>query len=254
MILRIGGNTCSKPYIVVRARPLGMRTVLPHDHGSLTWNTSLLAVPLCTVCANAGVLYRAAVCMNLDDTSPVERTAVESTARGWAHRRYLNAMASGTEGREKEFRYITCRWLRFAGRLQEPARASTPHQAELDGYCRYMTEERGLAQATITTARSELPKFLKYSAGKALKQMRLADAEIFLAHLGEQGWTRHGIKSMAHIIRGFFKYGETQRWTKPGCLFSADVLQSMRQSSQPGRCSCSRRSVMPAHPTGLRPV
>ena len=76
--------------------------------------------------ANAGVLYRAAVCMNLDDTSPVERTAVESAARDWAHRRYFNAMASGPEGTEKEFRYVTCRWLRFAGRLQEPARPPTP--------------------------------------------------------------------------------------------------------------------------------
>jgi hypothetical protein len=44
----------------------------------------------------------------------------------------FNAMASGPEGTEKEFRYITCRWLRFAGRLQEPARPPTPHQAELD--------------------------------------------------------------------------------------------------------------------------
>ena len=166
--------------------------------------------------ANAGVLYRAAVCMNLDDASPVERTAVESAARDWAHRRYFNAMTSGPEGTEKEFRYITCRWLRFAGRLQEPARPPTPHRAELDAYCRYMTEERGLAQATVTTVRSELAKFLKYTAGKTLKQMRLADVEIFLAHLGEEGWTRHGINSMAHIIRGFFKYGEVQRWTKPG--------------------------------------
>jgi hypothetical protein len=35
MILRIGGSTCSKPYIVVRARPLGMITALLHGHGSL---------------------------------------------------------------------------------------------------------------------------------------------------------------------------------------------------------------------------
>ena len=46
-------------------------------------------------------------------------------------------------------------------------------------------------------------------------QMGLADVESFLAHLGEQGWTRHGINGVAHIIRGFFKYGEVQRWTKP---------------------------------------
>jgi site-specific recombinase XerD len=94
-------------------------------------------------------------------------------------------MAPGPEGTGKEFCFITCRWLRFAGRLQEPARPPTPHQAELGAYCRYMTEERGLAQATVTTAQSQLPKFLKYTVGKTLKQMRLADVEIYLAHLGK---------------------------------------------------------------------
>jgi integrase/recombinase XerD len=169
-----------------------------------------------TLRATAGVIFRSAVYMNLDESSPVERAAVEEAASAWAHRHYQNTMAKGPEQTEREFRLVTCCWLRFAGRLQEPARPSTPHQAELDAYCRYMAEERGLAQATVTTARSELPKFLRYTTGKTLKQMRLADVEIFLAHLGEEGWTRHGINSMAHIIRGFFKYCETQRWTKAG--------------------------------------
>jgi integrase/recombinase XerD len=96
--------------------------------------------------ANAGVIYRSAVCMNLDDTSPVERTAVEEAAKAWANRRYRNTMAEGPEQTETEFRLVTCCWLRFAGRLQDPGRPTTPHQAELDAYCRYMTEERGLAK------------------------------------------------------------------------------------------------------------
>lgn len=91
--------------------------------------------------ANAGVLYRAAFCMNLDDRSLVERSAVEKAATEWAHRKFPNAMASCPEPTKKEFRYITCRWLRFAGRLQEPARAPTPHHAELDAYC-YATPRR----------------------------------------------------------------------------------------------------------------
>ena len=84
-------------------------------------------------------------------------------------------MAKGPEQTEREFRLVTCCWLRFTGRLQESSHPPTPHQAELDAYCRYMTEERGLAQATVTTARSELPMLLKYMAGKTLKQMRLVD-------------------------------------------------------------------------------
>ncbi|MDQ2775042.1 MAG: site-specific integrase [Acidobacteriota bacterium] len=169
-----------------------------------------------TLRANAGVIYRSAVYLNLDDSSPVARAAVEEAARAWAHRRYLNLMAKGPEQTEKEFRLVTCCWLRFAGRLQESSRPPTPHQAKLDAYYRYMTEERGLAESTVKTAGSQLPKFLKYTTGKTLKQMRLADVELFLAHLGERGWTRHGINAMAYVLRSFFKYAETQRWTKPG--------------------------------------
>jgi hypothetical protein len=68
--------------------------------------------------ATAGVIYRAAVCMNLDDTSPVERVAVEEAAKVWAHRAYLNTMAKGPEGTEREFRLVTCCWLRFTRRLR----------------------------------------------------------------------------------------------------------------------------------------
>lgn len=46
--------------------------------------------------ANAGVIYRSAVYMNLDESSPVERAAVEEAARAWAHRHYRNTMAKVT--------------------------------------------------------------------------------------------------------------------------------------------------------------
>jgi hypothetical protein len=86
--------------------------------------------------ANAGVIYRSAAYMNLDEGSPVERAAVEEAAKAWAHRHYRNTMAKGPEQTEREFRMVTCCWLRFAGRLQEPVLPPTPHQAELDAYCR----------------------------------------------------------------------------------------------------------------------
>ena len=46
---------------------------------------------------NAGVMYRAAVFMGLDDSSPVERTAIEKAAKDWANRQYPNAMSIGPE-------------------------------------------------------------------------------------------------------------------------------------------------------------
>jgi hypothetical protein len=80
---------------------------------------------------------------------------------------------------------------------------------------RYMTEERGQAQATVPTARGEGPRVLQHTAGKTLKRMRLANVETLVAHFSRQGWTRHRINSMAHIVRGFFKCGEAQKWPFP---------------------------------------
>ncbi|HEY2472514.1 MAG TPA: hypothetical protein VGI45_32315 [Terracidiphilus sp.] len=58
--------------------------------------------------ANAGGIYRSAVYMNLDDSTPVERAAVEKAAKAWAHRPYRNTMAKGPEQTEREFRLVTC--------------------------------------------------------------------------------------------------------------------------------------------------
>jgi hypothetical protein len=58
-----------------------------------------------TLRATAGVIFRSAVCMNLDDTSPIERTAVEEAAKAWANRRYRNATAKGAEQTERQSQF-----------------------------------------------------------------------------------------------------------------------------------------------------
>ena len=166
--------------------------------------------------ANAGVIYRSAVCMNLDDTSPVERLAVEKAAKEWANRSYRNAMSFGPDQTEKEFRLVTCRWLSYVGRLRESDVQPIPHHSRVEDYCRFMVEERGLARATVLTSRWHLAKFFRYFGERPLKQLRSSDVDQFLASLGAKGWTRAGICGIAHSIRGFFKYSETQKWTRPG--------------------------------------
>jgi hypothetical protein len=110
--------------------------------------------------ANAGVLYLAAVCMNLDEATSVERTAIDRGERDWARLRHLNAMASGPEGTEKEFQYIVCHWLRFSGRSQEPVRPPTPRHAELDAN-RARSDPAGwrgiYGKADFREVRSQLP-------------------------------------------------------------------------------------------------
>jgi integrase/recombinase XerD len=169
-----------------------------------------------TIRAAAGVIYRATIMMQLDESGPVERRDVERAAKQWAHRWYRNASSRGPEQTDKEFRQTTCNWLRFAGRLRESDRLPDPHQQEIDALCRYMDSERGLSPATIATQRHHLKQFFKYARKKQLSKLTLVDVERFFVFLGKQGWTRAGIRGIAHYLRRFFRYGEQRGWTKRG--------------------------------------
>jgi len=136
--------------------------------------------------------------MRLDSSSQVERSDLEQAAKDWATRPFGNGNQIGPERVVKRFRLIVCGWLRFAGRLHEPDRAPGPHQDEVDAYCRYMEEERGLSPATIATAQHHLQKFFGKTRKPQLMQSTIAHIEQYLAGLGELGWTRNGIRTLAY--------------------------------------------------------
>jgi hypothetical protein len=98
--------------------------------------------------------------MNLDESSPVEQTAVMSAATEWANRRDGNPNRRVAKHTEREFEQITCDWLRFAGRLR-PRQAALHHQSEIDAFCLYLEKERGLASASIKSTGVNLARFFK---------------------------------------------------------------------------------------------
>jgi integrase/recombinase XerD len=204
------------------------RTIARHENGPLhesrrsyLEHLSAQGAALHTLRGAARIIYRAAVWMKLDESSPVERKEIERAAKRWAHRSYRNASCRGPQQTDKEFRQTTCNWLRFAGRLRESDRVAAPHQQEIDALCRYnMDVDRGLSPATIATVRHSLRKFFKHTRVQQLSRLKIADVERFLVLLGKKGWTHHGIRSMAHQLRLFFRYGEQMGWTKPGIAVS----------------------------------
>jgi hypothetical protein len=109
------------------------RTIARHENGPLDESRrrylehlSAQGAALHTIRAAAGVIYRATVMMELDESSPVEQKDVERAAKRWAHRWYRNASSRGPDLTDKEFRQTTCNWLRFAGRLRESDRVPRP--------------------------------------------------------------------------------------------------------------------------------
>src|SRR5579864_664800 len=220
------------------------RTVARHENGPLQESRrrylehlAAQGAALHTLRGAPGIIYRAAIWMKLDESSPVERKEVERAAKRWAHRSYRNASCRCPQQTDKEFRQTTCSWLRFVGRLRESDRVPAPHQKEIDALCRYSEVERGLSPATIATVRQSVKKFFKYIRVQRLSDLKIADVDRFLVKLGKQGWTRHGIRSMAHQLRLFFRYGEQMGWTKTGMAASIHgprVYQHDQRTPDPG--------------------
>jgi len=163
----------------------------------------------------SGVMYRAAVRMNLDESSPVEQTAVAAAAKEWANRRDGNPNRRSAAPAEREFRQITCDWLRFAGRLQ-PRQTWVQHQSKIEAFCLYLEKERGLASASIQSTGIHLKNFFKTIPKRDLNKITAAVVDDFLRQKREAGCTRDGLCSLIYALRGFFNYGERQGWTKPG--------------------------------------
>jgi len=116
--------------------------------------------------------------------------------------------------------WVTCGWLRFAGRLRESDRVPVPHHQEIEAYCWYLETERALSQKTVSSVRWSIAKFFKDTQKRPLKQLPCVDIEGFLARLGDQGWTRWGIYFLSQRLQGFLRYAETQDWTKRGLAAS----------------------------------
>ena len=94
------------------------RTVARHENGPLhesrrryLEHVAAQGAALHTLRAAAGTIYRAAIWMKLDESSPVKLKEVERAAKRWAHRSYRNASCRSPEQTDKEFRQTTCAWL-----------------------------------------------------------------------------------------------------------------------------------------------
>ena len=88
------------------------RTVARHENGPLhesrlryLEHLAAQGAALHTITAAAGIIYRAAIWMKLDESGPVERKDVERAAERWAHRSYRNASSHGPEQTESDCPY-----------------------------------------------------------------------------------------------------------------------------------------------------
>jgi integrase/recombinase XerD len=151
----------------------------------------------------------------------------------------LGAVACGEKGRalawiqklntrwgQKKFIAVSRPWLRFLGWWREPV-VREPFQEQLDEYCHWMRDLRGLTERTIDTERRYVTQFLRWYAVKRrpLSKVRPIDIDRYLDEGGATRWRRISVRNVSTSLRAFFRYGVVGGWS-PQHL--ADSIQAPR--------------------------
>jgi len=80
--------------------------------------------------------------------------------------------------------------------------------------------------------------FFEHTRVRPRSKLKIAEGE---RPLGKQRWTRHGIRSIAHQLRMFFRYGEEMGWTKGGIAASIHGPRVYQHALKPASIQRSRR-------------
>ncbi|SIT51742.1 Integrase family protein [Paraburkholderia piptadeniae] len=107
-------------------------------------------------------------------------------------------------------------WLRYLGCLDRPG-VQIPFQSHLDDYCKWATNERGLAESTVGLYARLVTRFLLWygPGGRSLSQVRVSDIDAYLAYGRQRGWGRFTIRTAVDAMRAFFRFGGLAHWCEP---------------------------------------
>ena len=188
------------PYALERERYLAFLAAEGHSKSVLSATVSLL--------------YSLAECLplHLSTITPVQ---IQDAAKVWAaalHRSEQNQYRAKTW-----FIFHATGWLRFLGRLREPA-IEQPFATELEAFLRFEEHERGFTPATLRTERRCLGEFLTWAISevKTLRAIRPENLSRYFSWLATQHrWKRTTISMHVTSLRNFFRFAQSKRWCVP---------------------------------------
>ena len=142
---------------------------------------------------------------------------IEAAAKKWTREQRSNPNIRSYKHTRSYFIYVAKKWLRFAGVLKLPATPRTRFADKIADYARWMTEDVGLAMATVRSREQKATLFLKWLSTRcrSLAAARLRDVDDFLIFKGAKGWSRKSACGYADALRSFFRYAEQRCWCKP---------------------------------------
>jgi integrase/recombinase XerD len=161
---------------------------------------------------------------NLRDVTHAE---IHAGARRWRlHGRRRNGRKPG-DWSAWYFGWIARRWLRYEGKLASPS-APQPFAGYLQDYIATMSEERGLATATVRGRRVRASHFLRWYAKRHRQfcELSLLHVEAYISRECAH-WTLVTRATEGADLRDFIRHAEAKGWCKPGvaCSIVSPILR-----------------------------
>lgn len=195
-----------RQYLVACAQQGNSRSSLVFDARDLLWVARKLSV--------------------YPDLHQVSLEQIVALANDWKSRECSIGRSLNTAFTAQRYVRLAVAWLRFLGYLQMPERP-IPFHAQLQEYCQWGREERGLAEATVKQLCSQIKHFLYWYGGfeRDLSDVRVGDVDAYLAHGSAQGWSRITVNNVATGLRAFFRYCSQRQWVRD---HFADAIEGPR--------------------------
>jgi len=165
-------------------------------------------------------------------SNPIRPDEIDQAADRWAGRRsrILNRRA-GRSSRPTFVAHATG-WLRFLGRLVEPAHVTGPFDAQIEMFAQHLLQERGFSQHSVRGHCWVLRRFLHRlgTTDGSLQDLTTTQFDdLFLELIGSGQYARVSVRHYAGALRAFFRYAEARGWCRVGL---AAAIQGPRVYSQ----------------------
>lgn len=165
---------------------------------------------------------------------PLDTTAITMAADRWVQSQLHGQHAQDRQGPRRRFIRVATEWLRFLGRLDEPAEDAAPLTVLSEAFVTYVRHERGLSRKTI----SQYTWFV-HQCGQWFStqehpffDVRVGDVDAFLTCCGQR-WCRLAVATAAKALRAFFRSAAHQQWCAAGLAAAIESPRLFQHETLP---------------------
>ena len=151
------------------------------------------------------------------ETVTVSRIA--TLAETWSHREGYFGNQRARSAVCRNFLGHALRWLRFLGRVEEPAEPCHPHADAIEAFAAWMRDERGLSEGTIRGRCQAVADFLNGLTARSipLAVVGITDVdEALSAKMAGGTYRRSTINNHARYLRAFLRFAEDRGICRSG--------------------------------------